>query len=246
MQSTHRLASARSSVLSLAIGLTIASSAPAATMNGAETVPSRVRYSTSGSIGMHGLSGPGLISFNSVADETWAAPSSLSLGEFLLAPVPSGVSATYAETPFRITFLAHEVDGERPAPDTPPPVLSGVLNGRVSGAGQSDVVATFDALTGPVLFQAGGLIHTLDLADRSLSLVPSTSNGGRTTARAQIAVGSAAGSPPLNTPEPAALVVFLTSAVGLALHRRADRPGSRRPTADTRPHGAGRTTSLRA
>ena len=58
----------------------------------------------------------------------------------------AGQSTTYDNTPFSITYLAGQFDGNALTdPDTV--TITGVLNGTVTGPNQSSVVATFNPLT---------------------------------------------------------------------------------------------------
>jgi hypothetical protein len=175
-----------------------------------------INYSTSGTVGLTGITGPNVISFNSVAIGEYDAPSSLSLGEFLVAPLAPGVSVTYDHTPFSITYLTNSVDGTPPVPNESPITINGFLSGTVTGAGRSDVVATFNPLE-TSNFQTGSYLNSMKILDAAVSLVPSSTNGGRTTAQGRNVVQLA---PTPNIPEPASIVVFLTAATGIGLRRR--------------------------
>jgi hypothetical protein len=195
--------------VALAMGLAGASAAEAAPL---------ISYSTSGTIGLTGVTGPNIISFNSVATGDYDAPSSLSLGEFLVAPLAPGVSSTYTNTPFSITYLTNSIDGAPPVPNQTPITITGTLSGTVTGSGQSNVVATFNPLS-TTTFRTGGYNNSFQISDATVSLVPSTTNGGRTTAQSRNSV-TAVPAPPPQVPEPASIAVFLTAAAGLGLRRR--------------------------
>ena len=98
-----------------------------------DSIRSFMEYSTSGQVGSTGVTGTPVISFNSVAAASFTAPSSFSLGEFLVAALPEGTSTSYSNTPFSITYLDQKVDGIVPTINETPVVLRGVLNGTVTG-----------------------------------------------------------------------------------------------------------------
>jgi hypothetical protein len=171
-----------------------------------------VNYSTSGTIDSDGITGTPVISFNSVVSSSFASPSSFSLGDFQVAPLPDGQTATYTNTPFHITLLVNSVDGTEPDPNETPIQVSGVLNGTVTGGNQSHVVATFDPITNPD-FLTGIFSNTLSITDSPLTLVPSTTNMGQTSAQAFLT------STPAPIPEPTTIALFLTAMAGLGVQR---------------------------
>jgi len=207
MRMTRGWTGLRTTVLALGIATLAASGADAAAL---------MTYSTVGStIDSTGVTGVGAISFNSVSSGQFSNPSSFSLGEFQVAELPEGTSTTYTDTGFSITFLSKLIDGVEPVPNATPVEIKGVLNGTVNGSNQSSVVATFDKTTIPD-FETGLYTNTLSVPDINLSLVPSTSNSGRTTAQAFLVATPNA--PPV--PEPTTIALFLTTLAGLGLRHR--------------------------
>src|SRR6185437_13382112 len=162
-----------------------------------------------------GVTGTPVISFNSVVtNQSFNSPSAFSLGDFTVAALPTGQSTTYTDTPFSVTLLVNKVDGNTPNPNQTPVQVTGVLNGTLTGGDQSTVVAKFDPIANPT-FLTGAFSNTLSIFDNPLSLVPSTTNNGLTTAQAYIT------STPVNTnvPEPTSVALFLTAIGGLGWRR---------------------------
>ena len=139
-----------------------------------------------------------------------------------MAPLPDGQSTVYNNTPFRITYLTDAVGGQTPVPNDTPIQLTGVLNGTVTGSSISTVVATFSNVNSS--FQTGSVLNSLT-TDNARFLVPLTNNGGLSTSEANDVIQSAS-PPPLATPEPTSVAVFLTAITGLGLRRRL-RKGTR-------------------
>ena len=213
----------RTSVIALGMVAAVAVFAPAPARGDATpaggTVQSLMQYSTAGAIGTTGISGPNVISFNSIPNGVFTASSNptgtsnFSLGEFVVAPLPDGQSTVYNNTPFRITYLTDAVGGQTPVPNDTPIQLTGVLNGTVTGSSVSTVVATFNNVNSS--FQTGSMLNALT-TDNARFLVPSTNNGGLSTAEARDVIQPI----PLATPEPTSVAVFLTAITGLGLRRR--------------------------
>jgi hypothetical protein len=173
-------------------------------------------YSTAGSIGITGIAGPNVISFIPEAAGAFTSPSAFSLGTFVVGYLPPGVSTTYDHTPFTLTYTVMKVNGTEPTPNGTPIIITGFLNGSIGGPSQSGVVATFNPIS-TSSFITGNYLNTLSVLDPQVSLVPSTTNGGRTTAQAHLSVSAAP------VPEPATIVVFATALAGLTLRRRFGR-----------------------
>lgn len=180
----------------------------------AEASPTLINYNTSGTVGLSGVTGANFISFNSVSDGAFVTPSTFSLGEFLVTALPPGVTTTYKDTPFSVTFSIKQVDGGNIT--ATPITITGVLNGDISGPSQSSVTATFNPVSLPN-FTTDSVDNNLSILGTTVSLVPSTTNGGRTTAQAQL---FAFDKP---VPEPATITVFVAAIAGLGLRHRMSR-----------------------
>jgi hypothetical protein len=145
MRMTRGWTGPRTAVVALTLGLLAAPAVQASPMSGttvsaaleAGTATSVNEYTTAGTIGLTGITGPNAIGFNSVAGGSFLAPSAFSLGEFLVSALPAGVSTTYEDTPFEINYIAQKVNGETPGENGTPIKVTGRLNGTITGPNQS-------------------------------------------------------------------------------------------------------------
>lgn len=120
-------------------------------------------FTTSGQVGLSGVTGFNAISFKSQADPIWGTTGSRYLGQFLTAPLPTGMSTSYANTPFSISILPTglQLDGTwYVQPNLQPIVLKGRLNGSITGSDYSSVVASFDPVDPWVDIIQGGIPNT--------------------------------------------------------------------------------------
>ena len=205
--------------LGLCAMMSSAASAGVIDLNSTTTPPSLqtdMLYATSGSIGTTGITGPNVISFIPEAAGAFTSPSAFSLGTFVVGYLPPGVSTTYDHTPFTLNYTTMKVNGTEPSKNGTPITITGFLNGTIYGPSQSSVVATFSPISNPS-FITDNYLNNLSVLDPQVSLVPSTTNGGRTTAQGHLRVNAAP------VPEPATIAVFATTLVGLALRRRFSR-----------------------
>lgn len=182
----------------------------------AAPVVTDMMYATSGSIGMTGVTGANVISFIPEAASAFSTPSAFSLGTFVVGYLPPGAKTTYDKTPFTITYTALKLNGKEPTKNETPITISGFLNGTVAGPSTSSVVATFSPISDP-RFNLDDYVNRISVLDPQVALVPSTTNGGRTTAQAHLRVVAA----PI--PEPTTIALFATTLVGLGLRRRFTR-----------------------
>ncbi|MFM7316938.1 MAG: hypothetical protein ACKO5E_08300 [bacterium] len=212
------LRSAALPALILAVALPLFATAPASA-GSISSVPS-FGFTTSGQIGSSGITGFNSISYQSQADPIWGTTGSRYLGKFLVGPLPEGLSTTYADTPFSISVLpaALQVNDTWYKDGLQPIVLTGRLNGMITGTSYSNVVASFDPVspwvdivkggvpdnqtflagTGPFLIKAGG---TTD-ATMNWSLIPTSAS-------------------PVPVPEPTAFMVIASGlTIGLVARRR--------------------------
>ncbi len=257
-------AAARAAAVALAIGSVFSPiSARGATKHHVTTPPpstASFAYNTTGAVEIQAapasVAGPALLQFQGVTNGIYTPASGqpIQLGEFVLpaSATTNGLPTTYTGTPFVVEIKAPEFDKTSQVPllgkafpklgnslhlksvTLNSLLLRGHLDGTVSPAGQSNVVATVDSI------KLGGLeAHTMDHVTRytfpirfgALKLPPSwamsptqATNTARTptTAAAQMLAPSPAAEvlSPTPTPEPSTLVVFAVALGGLALARR--------------------------
>jgi hypothetical protein len=177
-------------------------------------------YHTSGGPGTADISGSPAISFVPVQNGSVDTASNISLGTFVVAALPTGESTTYNNTPFSLSLIPDAYNGTSlTSADNTPTVITGYLNGTVTGANQSSVEVTFNPLTTSAFSLGSAGAGTLDLSNSKELLVPSSVNGGQTTLQAQVnATATAIGSEG-TVPEPSTIALFLSTVCGLGLRR---------------------------
>lgn len=188
----------------------------------AAPVPNLLDYSTAGLVlGPTGISGTNVISFVPVGttNNPYAEVdpnSNVSLGSFEVAPLPSGQTTTYANTPFQISFIPNSYGGTK-LTDATPVMLTGTLNGQVTGDYQSSVTVSFNPVTNGS-FDMGGVPSTLNVLQNDQKLLVPASDGGTTTLEASI-ISSGSPNPEAAAPEPSTIALFLSTIGGLGLRR---------------------------
>lgn len=174
-------------------------------------------YNTAGSIGTTGVSGAGnVISYIPVTSGSFTSPSFLNLGFFQVAPLKDGQTTTYEDTPFSFTFLPSSVGGTELTSEVSPILITGKLNGAITGNTQSSVTALFDPISTPI-FTTPGYEHTISITNTALSLVPTTTGNGQTSIQANFA---STANPETPVPEPTTIALFLTTIGGIGLRKR--------------------------
>ena len=140
---------------------------------------SQLSYTTSGQVDTTtGVSGTNVISYvplqsgNSV--DSGPGTTNAGLGNFVITPLASGTTTSYANTPFQISFLPSSFAGDTSVGNDTPVVVTGTLNGVVSGASTSTVEATVNSITNNQfsLGTVAGGTGTFTLPTTSLLLAP--------------------------------------------------------------------------
>jgi hypothetical protein len=184
-----------------------------------------IPYTSSGGLGAAGGSSVGNFSINATNGALFG-PGSLQLASFQAPAVPDGATLTFTDMPFYINVDFYPANQTPPLPlaDLSQVTIKGELNGTLTGATSSSVVASVTSVqsTGP-----NPLPFSLSsfnvLAPQTLA--PSGYGGGTTTLIGQVTA--------LSTPEPTPLALLGILAVGMALRsgmrriqRRDGRAGS--------------------
>lgn len=160
------------------------------------------------------------ITFVPLSGGAFMSPSSLNLGMFKATALADGHAVTFDHTPFDIKFTVDGVNGVSGfQPNGTPIDIRGELNGSLSGASQSSVVATFDK-PAAAAFATGLYANTLAITNSPLSIVPSSSNGGVSTVQAMLTTQITPATP---APEPSTVVLFAATIAGLGFRHRLRR-----------------------
>jgi PEP-CTERM motif len=188
-------------------------------------------YSTSGQVGTDGITSPvagqtpsDAISFTPTANFSYNGSSAISLGQFQVATLAAGQATDYSNTPFSITYNPVTFGALNYPSSTTPIVITGVLNGEVTGSASS-VVATFNSISGAAFASPdGSTLSTISIANSPLNLV-APSAGGVTSVQALVSSTSPApagggGTNPPSTPEPTTLAILATALVGVGLRKQ--------------------------
>lgn len=169
-------------------------------------------YDTSGLVGSTGITGTATISFVPVTHNSFTAPSTLSLGTFVVAALPNGQTTTYNHTPFAVTFAIKSVNGINVSASPQLLTITGFLNGTITGPNNSTVIAVFDPIPNPNIILGPNLSANLSLPSPQRTLVPASTLGGQSTAEAYVDLF-------VTTPEPTSIAMFLAVGTGLGLYR---------------------------
>jgi hypothetical protein len=174
-------------------------------------------YHTSGGPGTADISGSPAISFVPVQSGSVDTASNIYLGTFVVAALPDGQSTTYNNTPFSLSLIPDSFNGG--AVQDNPVVISGFLNGTVTGSNQSGVTVSFNPVTTSGFSLGSGGTGTLDLSNSQELLVPSSVNSGQTTIQAQVTTVTTPIGSENGVPEPSTIALFLSTVGGLGLRR---------------------------
>ena len=201
------------------------------TATGATAAP--LSYSTSGQVDpTNGVTGTNVISFvplsNSNSVDMSSGKTNVGLGNFVISPLAANTSTTYANTPFKISFLPASYNGDTSVNKDAPVVLTGLLNGVVNGPSSSTVQASFNPVPNGLIDLGSAGSANFTLPTGSLLLAPSTSNAGTTSTQGLVTFtpgagtgngGGGGGGGEAPVPEPSTIALFLTTVGGLGLRR---------------------------
>jgi hypothetical protein len=174
-------------------------------------------YTSSGTIS--DSSGPAPISFQGVTTPgTLTTPGSFILGEFIsMGTLPPSATLTYNNTPFTIDVLvnASPIGGSSNG-SYYDYKLSGFLNGSITGAGWTNMMATVTTIggspSGPTVMPPFD-VSELTVAFPQGITAPMNGNNGISLLTAQVL-------PAVPAPEPTSMAAFAVGLVGWGLRRR--------------------------
>jgi hypothetical protein len=205
--------SPRTWMLALVLGGLIAS--------GAQASPTPAYYySTTGNVG--GLTtGPITFTGNNSSEPTSngaVLPGAINLGQFQTQPLPPGATLTLDNTPFTINLKQGAApDLGQPITNAPDAIISGVLNGSISGNNASTLMAQITSATpawpGPLPFDLSALT-----AASPILINPGGMGDGMSGLAVSVPTGISSSF--FNIPEPTTLAMFATALVGLGFRRQ--------------------------
>ncbi len=201
----------------LALALGYAPRANASTSASFANLPT-YSYTTTGSIS--GMTGAQPIEFFGLfGSGTLNAVTSTPIGQFIASPLPATATLTYNNTPFVIDLNVVTAPGS--------PIanydykIQGVLNGSITGNGQSTMMAYVTSITGND-YGTGATppFSTSELQFNAPLMIaaPNGETSGFSTLSGQLAIPDLP--PPLGAPEPTSFVVFGTAVAGWYARRR--------------------------
>ena len=222
MRKTKGWTGLRSAVIALGLVAWTATGAMASAISS-----QTLSYTTSGQVDTTtGVTGTNVISYvplqtgNSI--DLSSGQTNAGLGNFVISPLAAGKSTTYMNTPFQISFLPASYNSDKSVSTDTPVVLTGTLNGVVSGSSTSTVKATFNPVATNSFALGTAGTGNFALPTGSLLLAPSTSNSGTTSAQGLVTFAASSGgggSGESPVPEPSTIALFLTTMGGLGLRR---------------------------
>jgi hypothetical protein len=213
-----------------ALAVTLAFAGPVISNTRGSAIPTQSEpvqsygYASSGSIASQ--TGVAPIYFNGLSGtQTLTTPGVFSLGQFDAAgTLPTTATLTYNNTPFTIDLNVASGTGS----GTYTYVINGNLNGSITGAGSSTMIATVSSITGQAN-DFNGVMTTppFPASDIQVSVpqgitAPNGSVDGYTTLYGQVNLGSGLGLPS-PAPEPASIAVFAVGLAAWGIRRRISR-----------------------
>jgi hypothetical protein len=202
-----------------ALTATLALAAPMAPTAEAAAVQS-YHYTTTGSIS--GMSDGPIVFQGESKHQPLPMPGTFDLGQFLTKPLPETATLSYDHTPFAIDLkVSPNHPGALPTPEPPYHyMISGQLNGSITGAGSSDMVATVTSIAGSSPLGVNATppfpIEGLQINVPQAIVAPKGLDAGHSTLMAQVTVSGL----PAPAPEPTSIAAFAVALGGWLMRRR--------------------------
>lgn len=193
---------------------------------GAAAIPTPYTYSTNGNIlndvGVHSISLE--TNFNT---STTTVPGVFNLGTFTTAPLLTGESTTYQNTPFSIDLRVTPADANVPYfggyfSNTPAYdyQINGLLNGTIRSDGSSTLFPSITSVTGSGSITAPFPAEDLNIALPVINATPPNGFEGVTQLTASVNVDPLGNPLPSPAPEPTSVAAFAAALAGWAWRRR--------------------------
>lgn len=194
---------------------------------------SAITYNTGGSVTPAGfkqpdgsLVGPGVVGVAGVTGGSFDLPGTIALGSLVVTPSSNGMSSTYTDVPFSISFNAPDLyrtsgSGDDITVYNNVFTLTGHLDGTVRADGQADLTATVDGFSPLVNYPVTPGWHYVDGLPFSMSDLTTAPTFHLTTP----AGGGSVAIDVQAVPEPSTLAFAGAVLAGLLLRRRSLRRG---------------------